>query len=105
MMSELMSSEPSSSTVLALTRKTNRYPPNEVYKELLEYLAQLRSERNVWIALPGEVNDWWRDRRRMTLVRSGSTWCIEGPGSDRARIAYASLHGDSVTYRVAESSI
>jgi hypothetical protein len=76
-----------------------------VYKELLEYLAQLRSERNLWIALPGEVNDWWRDRRRMTLVRNGSTWCIEGPGSDRARIAYASLHGDSVTYRVAESSI
>ena len=68
-------------------------------------LSQLRSERNVWIALPGEVNDWWRDRRRMTLVRNGSTWCIEGPGSDRARIAYASLDGDSVTYRVAEPSI
>jgi len=55
--------------------------------------------------LPGEVNDWWRDRRRMTLVRNGSTWCIEGPGSDRARIAYASLDGDSVTYRVAEPSV
>ena len=51
-----------------------------------------------------EVNDWWRDRRRMTLVRNGSTWCIEGPGSDRARIAYASLDGDSVVYRVAEST-
>jgi hypothetical protein len=75
-----------------------------VYEELLGYLSRLRSERNVWVALPGEVNDWWRDRRRMTLVRNGSTWRVEGPGSDRARIAYASLDGDSVVYRVAEST-
>jgi hypothetical protein len=70
-----------------------------VYNELLGYMARLRAERNVWIALPGEVNDWWRDRRRMALVRNGSTWCIEGPGSDRAKIAYAVLDGDSVAYR------
>ena len=74
-----------------------------VYNELLGYLAGLRAERNVWIALPGEVNDWWRDRRRMTLVPNGSTWRVEGPGSDRARVAYASLDGDSVGYRIADT--
>ena len=70
-----------------------------VYTDLLGYLVQLRDERNVWIALPGQVNDWWRDRRRMTLVRNGSSWRVEGPGSERARVAYAVLNGESVAYR------
>jgi hypothetical protein len=74
-----------------------------VYYELLGYLAQLRAERNVWIALPGEVNDWWRARQCMTLLQNGSTWRVEGPGSDRARVAYASLDGDSVVYRIADT--
>jgi hypothetical protein len=74
-----------------------------VYHELLGYLARLRAERNVWIALPGEVNDWWRARRCMTLLQCGSTWRVEGPDSGRARVAYASLDGDSVVYRIANT--
>jgi hypothetical protein len=75
-----------------------------VYVDLLGYLSRLQSERHVWIALPGQVNDWWRARRRMALVWNGSSWRIEGPDSDRARIAYATLDGDRVVYRVPGAS-
>jgi hypothetical protein len=69
-----------------------------VYTELLRHLAKLREEQKLWIALPGEVNRWWRHRDQMELVPSGSGWKIEGPGCDRARIAYASLKGDRLVY-------
>lgn len=35
----------------------------DVYYRLLEHLQKVCHERNVWIALPGEVNEWWRQRR------------------------------------------
>ena len=68
------------------------------YVALLEYLSQLRSEGKIWIALPGEVNAWWRERSQMKLVCEGGKWRVEGPGSERARIAYATLAGDHVAY-------
>jgi len=34
----------------------------------------------------------------MTLVQSGSCWKVEGAGSERAHVAYASLDGDRVVY-------
>ena len=61
-----------------------------VYESLLSYLVGLRQEKQVWITTPGEVNRWWRQRAEMTLVQDGETWQIEGPGKERARIAYAS---------------
>jgi len=64
--------------------------PRRTYETLLAYLAQLRSERNVWIPTPGEVDRWWRQRAQMQLVPDGDHWRIEGSGSERARIAYAS---------------
>lgn len=70
----------------------------EVYTELLAHLSTLRSEGKLWIALPGEVNDWWRQRAQMRLVRCGDGWTIEGPGKDRARIAYARLVDGRLTY-------
>ena len=76
--------------------------PQAVYVDLLGYLSQLRSARKVWLALPGEVNDWWRLRRRMRLVRNGASWRVSGRGSERARIAYATLDGENVTYRVTD---
>jgi hypothetical protein len=48
--------------------------------------------------LPGEINRWWRDRREMTLVPDGSCWRVEGQGSDRARVAYATLEDDRLVY-------
>jgi hypothetical protein len=72
----------------------------ESYKALLAYLARLRSERRLWVALPREVNQWWRERSQMRLSRHGEGWEIEGPGKDRARIAYAKLEGSGVVYHV-----
>ena len=70
----------------------------DVYIELLAYLARLREESNLWIALPAEIDRWWRNRNEMKLVPDGDSWRIEGPDKDRARVAYASLKGDRVVY-------
>jgi len=61
-----------------------------IYKELLGHLVRLREEKGVWVTIPGEVNRWWRQRAEMTLVEDGKKWRIEGPGKERARIAWAS---------------
>jgi hypothetical protein len=71
-----------------------------VYRALLGHLADLQKERNLWIALPRDVNRWWRDRSQMRLVPEGSRWRIEGPGQERARIAHAMLDGNRITYDV-----
>jgi len=60
-----------------------------IYEELLGYLADLRREHSVWIATPGEVNRWWRQRAAMKLVESEGAWRIEGTGAERACVAYA----------------
>jgi len=69
-----------------------------IYKSLLAYLADLRSQGKMWIALPREVNQWWRARSQMRLVREGNQWVIEGPEKHRARVAYAVLDGGRLTY-------
>jgi hypothetical protein len=69
-----------------------------VYSELLELLTDLRSRGETWIALPGEVASWWRLRSELNLVREGDSWRIEGEGSERARLAYAVLNNDRLTY-------
>jgi hypothetical protein len=71
-----------------------------VYRELLGLIAELRQRGGTWVAQPGEVNDWWRSRRDMTLRETDSGWTIDGEGSERARVAYASLDGDRVVYNV-----
>jgi hypothetical protein len=69
-----------------------------VYKGLLGRLAELRKTAALWTALPGELNDWWRQRDRMKLVRTGSGWEVEGDGKGRARIAYARLENGNLVY-------
>jgi len=73
----------------------------DTYKALLGHLACLREKDKVWIALPGEVAKWWRQRSKMELVRRNGEWRVEGPGSERACVAYASLDRDTMTYRLA----
>ncbi len=70
----------------------------QVYAELLAYLSNLRSEGKLWIALPKEVNDWWRQRAQMRLRRCGDGWTIEGSGHERARVAFAHLVDGCLTY-------
>jgi microsomal dipeptidase-like Zn-dependent dipeptidase len=60
-----------------------------VYRELLSYLTELRNAERMWIATPGEVNDWWRQRAQLRIVENGTGVRIEGRGSERARLAYA----------------
>jgi hypothetical protein len=71
------------------------------YKELLSLLAHQRDAKHVWIAKPAEVNRWWRERSRMTLVREGEHWRIEGEGKERARIAYASNENGKLSIALA----
>jgi hypothetical protein len=72
----------------------------DVYLKLLDYLVELREREGVWFALPGAVNRWWRNRRAMQLVRDGDAWRIEGPDSERAVVAYASLQDGRLVYDV-----
>jgi len=61
-----------------------------VYEGLLTHLAKLKSEKNVWVTTPGEVNTWWRQRSEMVLVEEDGQLRIQGAGKERASIAYAS---------------
>jgi hypothetical protein len=71
-----------------------------VYIQLLSYLDQLRVDRKLWVTLPGEVDEWWRQRAVMELVQEGSEWAIRGPGSERARIAYARVSEGDLVYEI-----
>ena len=73
-------------------------PERRVYAELLTYFADLRSRKETWIALPGEVAAWWRMRSEMRLVNESGGWRIEGEGSHRAKIAYATIAGEGLAY-------
>jgi len=72
----------------------------KVYELLLLYLRQMIEHEKIWLALPGEVDRWWRARSQMTLVGRGNEWEIVGPESGRARLAYALLDGGKVKYAV-----
>jgi len=68
------------------------------YESLLDFLAHLRAQENLWLPLPRDVDRWWRERSAMRLVPKGGSWQIEGAGNERARIAWASLEGERLVY-------
>jgi len=70
----------------------------QVFKDLLAYLAELRAKAGLWIPLPNELNQWWRQRSRMQIVKGGSGWEIVGEGKERARLAYARLENGKLIY-------
>jgi len=74
------------------------------YEALLAYLRRIVDRNAIWATLPSEVDLWWRARAKMRLVPDGAGWRIEGPQSERARIAYASLNGDRIVYTIAQTS-
>jgi hypothetical protein len=76
--------------------------PLSVYKAMLAYLAHVRRETKTWIARPGDINRWWRERRVMRLVLEDGRWRILGPGHERARLAFASTKNDNVEYTVTQ---
>jgi hypothetical protein len=74
------------------------------YESLLDHLRQMTVSDQVWAALPGEVDLWWRARNELKLVRRGNEWEISGPGKERARVAYASLENGHLVYELSEVS-
>jgi hypothetical protein len=69
-----------------------------VHTELLEHLSFLRSQRNLWIVPPGEVNSWCRRRSQLKVLKRNGRWEIDGPGKEQACLAYATLGGENLVY-------
>jgi hypothetical protein len=69
-----------------------------VYESLLGYLREIASKNQIWFALPSAIDRWWRARSKMQVVADGSTWRIEGEGSEHAVLAYARPAGDGLVY-------
>jgi len=69
-----------------------------LYRQLLEHLTKVCVDQGVWMALPGEVDLWWRQRREMQIVNDGGRLRVSGPSSERAVVAYASLENGEVVY-------
>jgi len=74
----------------------------QVYRGLLQMYARLRDERNVWIAFPREVSSWWRQRSQMTLALRDGQWHITGQGSERARLAFATVDDGHLVYSLTQ---
>ena len=74
-----------------------------VYENLLQYLSDLCNGANLWQPFPRDVARWWRERNLMSIERSGDTWKVVGPGSERARVAFAQVENGRLTYHVENS--
>jgi hypothetical protein len=74
-----------------------------VYEQLLQYLAELCARTRLWQPLPRDVARWWRERSRMRIEGSEGSWRVVGPGSDRARVAFAQIEEGRLTYHVENS--
>jgi hypothetical protein len=69
-----------------------------VYRDLLTFLRQLGSKARLWFALPGEVDQWWRERSKLRVIERDGRWRIEGVGAERAQLAFARDNGDHIEY-------
>jgi hypothetical protein len=78
--------------------------PVSLYKSLLAHLSNLRRESKIWMARPGDVSRWWRDRSAMKLVSENGSWRIQGQGHERARIAYACVKGEQIECEIPQTS-
>jgi hypothetical protein len=75
-----------------------------VYENLLMYLSELCSMTKLWQPLPRDVARWWRERSQMRIERSSDSWKVVGPGSERARVAFALIEEGCLTYHVENPS-
>lgn len=71
-----------------------------VFEQLLAHLAELRTSKGVWTALPKDVAGWWRQRSRMRIIEDNFGARIEGEGSERARLAYASERDGKLVFEI-----
>jgi hypothetical protein len=77
----------------------------KVYETLLAYLRRRIDHEKIWATLPRELDQWWRARSQMKMVRQDNGWEVVGPEAERARIAYAVNDGNRIRYEVMPSSI
>lgn len=80
-------------------------PARKAYESLLDHLREIMDTEKVWAPLPREVDAWWRARSEMKLVQRGAEWEIEGRQKERARIAYAVLEGNHLSYEIADALV
>lgn len=73
---------------------------HRVYEDLLGYLRSLNTQHDLWMTQPAEVDCWWRQRSQMSLTKESGLWEVSGPGSERARVAFARLEGDKLVYTI-----
>jgi hypothetical protein len=71
-----------------------------VYRNLLEYLRNVREHGQTWFALPADVDSWWRARSKMSVEKIGNSWRIVGEGAERAVLAYAVKRDGKLAYEV-----
>ena len=76
----------------------------KLYTSLLAHLSNLSRSKGLWLALPGEVDRWWRQRSKMRLRETPDGIQIEGEGSERARIAYAFEENGKLAFSIAKES-
>lgn len=74
-----------------------------VYRELLAELSNMRRTQSLWFAVPGEVDRWWRQRARMSLVKDDKSWRIHGEGAERAVLAFAKIVDGQLVYELADA--
>src|SRR5260370_35529257 len=70
--------------------------PRRAYLALLDQLSRPREAGRCWLALPGEVERWWRARSRRTRVRDGGGWRVGGEAKEGCRVADARTGRDEV---------
>ena len=76
--------------------------PRHVYELLLDHLRELRQTQGVWGTTPGQLDRWWRQRAAMSLVQLDGEWTIQGEGSERASVAYASEVDGQLVFDIAD---
>jgi hypothetical protein len=72
----------------------------DVYENLLKYLSEFCIEKKFWQPLPRDAAKWWRDRSQMRVERSGESWKVTGPGSERARVAFACIENGRIAFQM-----
>ncbi len=75
----------------------------QVYENLLQYLSEYCNAAKIWQPLPRDAACWWRERTQMRIERSGDSWKVAGPGSERACVAFAQIEEGRLTYQIKNS--
>lgn len=76
----------------------------EACHSLLTHLDALRQDTGLWITTPGKVDRWWRQRAKLKLVEAEAGVRIEGEGSERARVAFASERNGKLALTIEQVS-